>query len=102
MIIRPILTYGATVWWMRVNYNLSRRELNKLQRLACLAITGVMKTTPTAAMEVLLGLPPLHVIIASEAQAGIYRLCAINSADLDLLTMVTLKRLQTWSKNPSF
>jgi hypothetical protein len=31
MIIRPILTYSATVWWMRVNYNVSRMELNKLQ-----------------------------------------------------------------------
>jgi hypothetical protein len=49
-------------------------EFNKLQRLACLAITGTMKTTPTAAMEVLLGLPPLHVVIEAEAQAGIYRL----------------------------
>jgi hypothetical protein len=74
MIIRPILTYGATVWWMRVNYNVSRRELNKLQRLACLDITGAMKTTPRAAMEVLLGLPPLHVVIEVEAQTGIYRL----------------------------
>jgi hypothetical protein len=33
-----------------------------------------MKTTPTAAMEVLLGLPSLHVIIEVEALAGIYRL----------------------------
>jgi hypothetical protein len=46
----------------------------QLQRLACLAITGAMKTTPTAAMEVLLGLPPLHVVIEAAAQAGIYRL----------------------------
>jgi hypothetical protein len=74
MIIRPILTYGAMVWWTRVNYNVRRMELNKLQRLACLAITGAMKTTPTAAMEVLLGLPPLHVVIEAVAQAGIYRL----------------------------
>jgi hypothetical protein len=43
-------------------------------RLACLAITGAMKTTPTAAMEVLLGLRPLRVMTEVEAQAGIYRL----------------------------
>jgi hypothetical protein len=49
-------------------------ELNKLQRLTCLAITGAMGTTPTAAMEVLLGLSPLLVIIEAEAQAVIYRL----------------------------
>jgi hypothetical protein len=33
-----------------------------------------MKTTPTAAMEVLLGLPPLLVITKAEAEAGIHRL----------------------------
>jgi len=29
---------------------------------------------PTAAMDVLLGLPPLHVMIEVEAQAGICRI----------------------------
>jgi len=45
------------VWWPRVK-NVRRMELSKVQRLACLAITGSMKTTPTAVIEVLLGLPP--------------------------------------------
>jgi hypothetical protein len=74
MVIRPILTYSSTVWWPRVRCNVNRTELSKLQRLVCLAITGAMKTTPTAAMEVLLGLPPLYMMIEAEAQAGIYRL----------------------------
>jgi hypothetical protein len=29
--------------------------------MACLGITGAMRIAPTAAMEVLLGLPPLHL-----------------------------------------
>jgi hypothetical protein len=33
-----------------------------------------MKMTPTVAMKVLLGLPPLHVMIEVEVHAGIYRL----------------------------
>ena len=74
MVFRPILTYGSTVWWPRVGYNVSRTELSKFQRLPCLAITGVMKTTPTATMEVFLGLLPLHVITEAEAHAWIYRL----------------------------
>jgi len=61
------------VWWPRVK-NISRMELSKLQRLACLAITGAMKTTPTAAIEVLLRLSPLHVMTEAEALAGICRL----------------------------
>ena len=32
-----------------------------------------MRITPTAAMEVFLGLPPRHAKIEAEAQAGIYR-----------------------------
>jgi hypothetical protein len=40
MTIRPVLTYDSTIWWMMVNYNVSRMGLNKLHRLACLAIMG--------------------------------------------------------------
>jgi len=61
MVFRTILIYASTVWWQRVRYNVSRTELSKLQRLVCLAITGAIQMTPTAAMDVLLGLPPLHV-----------------------------------------
>lgn len=46
----------------------------KLQKLDYLAITGVMWMIPPTTMEVLLGLPPLHVITEAEAQAGMYRL----------------------------
>jgi hypothetical protein len=37
-------------------------------------IMGAMKTTPTAAMEVLLERLPPHVVIEAEAQAGIHRI----------------------------
>jgi hypothetical protein len=33
-----------------------------------------MRTAPTVAIEVLLGLPPLHLQLEAEARAGIYRL----------------------------
>jgi hypothetical protein len=42
--------------------------------MACLIITGAMKT-PTAATEVLLGLPPLHLQVEAEAKVGNYSLC---------------------------
>jgi len=44
-----------------VRHNVSRTELRILQGLACQAVTGVMKATPTAAMEVQRRLSPLHV-----------------------------------------
>jgi hypothetical protein len=41
--------------------------------MACLGITGAMRTAPTAATEVLLGLPPLDLQLKAEAKAGMYR-----------------------------
>jgi hypothetical protein len=72
--IRPIVTYAATVWWSKVKFKTSKVELSKLQRMACLRITGAMKTAPTAAVEVLIGLPLLHLQLEAKARAGIYRL----------------------------
>jgi hypothetical protein len=73
-VVRPIVTYAATVWWPRVKYKTSQAELSKLQRVACLGITGAIKTTLTAAMEALFGHPPLHLQVEAEAMRGSYRL----------------------------
>jgi hypothetical protein len=48
------------------------RKAAHLQRLACLSITGSMHSTPTAALEVILMLPPLY--IEGEARQATYRL----------------------------
>lgn len=44
----------------------SKSKLCRIQRTACMAITGAMKTTSTSAMEALLDLTPLDVIIVGE------------------------------------
>jgi hypothetical protein len=46
MVVRPIVTYAATVWWPSVRFKTSKVEFSKLQRMACLGITGAMKTAP--------------------------------------------------------
>ena len=60
-----ILSYAAPVQW-------PRRELEKagarhLQRFASLCITGAMRTTSIAALEIFLDLPPLDILTKSEA-----------------------------------
>jgi hypothetical protein len=55
-VVRFIITYAATVWWPRVELKKKQAKLSELQRMACLGITGAMKTAPTAAIEVLFGL----------------------------------------------
>jgi hypothetical protein len=57
VVVRPMVTYAATIWWPRVRLNTRQAELSKLLRIVCLGITGAMRTAPTTATEVLLGLP---------------------------------------------
>ena len=42
--------------------------------MACLAIEGAMKSTPTAAMEIPLNFTPLDLVIQAEARMALYRL----------------------------
>jgi hypothetical protein len=49
------------------------RKTAHLQRLACISITGSMHSTPTAALQVILMLPPLGIYIEGKArQATIF------------------------------
>ena len=55
MVIRPMITYTAVVWWPRVNYTTVEKQLEHVQRLACLYITGTVRTTPTIALQMIIG-----------------------------------------------
>ncbi|KAL0820148.1 hypothetical protein ABMA28_005307 [Loxostege sticticalis] len=74
MMVRPILLYGSIVWWPRTKLKTCRVALSKLQRVACMAMTGAFRTTPTAAVEIILGIPPLHIAIETEARKALHRL----------------------------
>ena len=73
-VIRPSIFHGVFVWWPKVMQKITRTQLGRIQRMACLAITGAMKLTPTAAMEVLLNLTPLDLLVMVEARMTLYRL----------------------------
>jgi hypothetical protein len=49
-------------------------QLGRIQRMACLAIKGAMKSTLTATMEMLLNLTPLDLLIMVEVRMALYRL----------------------------
>ncbi|CAK1579532.1 unnamed protein product [Parnassius mnemosyne] len=78
-----MITYGALVWWTKTNEATIIKKLQRYQRLACMAATGCMRTTPTAALEAMLELTPLHLHIQQEAT----------------LAAIRLKTLNLWSKN---
>jgi hypothetical protein len=73
-VIRHFIFYGALVWWSKVTHKTTKTRLSRIQRMACLAITGDMRSTPTAAMEVLLNLTPLDLLIMAEARMALYKL----------------------------
>ncbi len=73
-VVRPMVTYGAVVWWPRTKLSTAQGKLQSFQRLACMAITGSMTTTPTAAIEAMLDIPPLHLYIKQEAAIAATRL----------------------------
>jgi hypothetical protein len=72
--VRPILTYAALLWWKKASQIIVNRKTVHLQRLACISITGSMHSTPPAALEVILMLPPLGIYIEEEARQATYRL----------------------------
>jgi len=73
-VIRPCILYGALVCWPKVTHKITKIQLGRIQRMACLAITGAMESTPTAAMEMLLNLTLLDLLIMAETRMALYRL----------------------------
>jgi hypothetical protein len=68
-IVRPTITFASLVWWPGCQ-KASAKKLSKVQRLACLGITGTSRTTPTGATETLAGLPLLDLVIQGEARSA--------------------------------
>ena len=69
-----MLSYAAVVWWTRVDYSTVDKQLEHVQRIACLYITGAIRTTPTSALEVITGLTPLPIFLKQEAMTACFRL----------------------------
>jgi hypothetical protein len=76
-IVRSTISFASLVWWPGCQVASTKKKLSKVQRLACLGITGVLLTTPTGAMEALIGLPPLDLVIQGEARSTAHRLWSL-------------------------
>jgi hypothetical protein len=72
-IVRPTISFASLVRWHGCQ-KASTKKLSKVQRLACLGITGALRATPTGAMEALVGLPPLDLVIQGKARSTAHRL----------------------------
>lgn len=91
VIVRPIVSYGSIAWVARTFTASAEKKLEAVQRLACLCITSATRTTPTAALQVLLGLPPLHLYVRMEALKTTIRL-----GNLGITRGCTLRHHRLW------
>lgn len=69
MVIEKTLTYDATIW--RHNLTIRNKEvLTTCQRHFLQAIIKAYKIAPTAALQILAGMIPIHLQVRNEAAYG--------------------------------
>jgi hypothetical protein len=74
MVVRPMMSYAAFVWWQRSEQTTASAELQKVQRLACLLTTGALNSAPTNALEAMLDQPLLPAMVKKEAAQSPFRM----------------------------
>ena len=73
-VIRPVVSYASVAWLTATATDARLVPFRKLQRLACLMITGAIRSTPTAAMECMLDIEPIDVFLMRQAIGSSFRL----------------------------
>nr|XP_022906088.1 uncharacterized protein LOC111417911 [Onthophagus taurus] len=94
-VIRPMVAHGAIVWCSALKHAYKATLLHQLQRLACLLITGAMRSTPTIAMETMLNVLPLDIFIREVAVMALLRLRSVNEKQVVKMGIV---RSKLWSE----
>jgi hypothetical protein len=70
-VVRPIITYAATIWWPRIKLKTSQAELSKLQLLGNYMSNENSSNSCNGSSP---WTPPLHLQVEAEAKMGNYRL----------------------------
>ncbi|GBN53009.1 hypothetical protein AVEN_175099-1 [Araneus ventricosus] len=74
MVIKRMLTHRSSAWCLIPTFKM-KRKLSSIQKPFLLHISGAYRTTTTAALHTILGIPPLHTQLQFEARfTSIYRL----------------------------
>ena len=74
VMVRPILMYGSTIWIAGTRTQRNQKLLTGVQRLANVLITGAMPSTPTGALDVITGIPPITMMTREFAAKETLRL----------------------------
>ena len=71
-VVRPMLCYGAMIWGHRAPELMEK--FRRINRMAINTFANFPRSTPTAALEVMLDIKPLHLFCVQEAVAARIRL----------------------------
>ena len=96
-IVRPRLTYASMIWGHRAPHHIDK--LRRLNRLAMNTFGCYPKSTPTASLEVMLDVAPLHLFCQQEALAARARLngvVSINWSGKNHLKTHSTSHLRHW------
>ncbi|XP_044249365.1 uncharacterized protein [Drosophila takahashii] len=75
-VVRPTLLYGALVWWQATEKTTYTELMERIQRQALVCIMGALKSTPTKALETILGVDPIDIHAQLTAGKAAQRLFA--------------------------
>ncbi|GBN00690.1 hypothetical protein AVEN_104762-1 [Araneus ventricosus] len=98
-----MLAHGSSAWCLNPTFKM-KRKLSSIQRPFLLHISGANRTTPTTALQTILGIPhPLHMQLQFEARCtSIYRLRISLPPNITDIQPQDLEMKATgWSINPS-
>ncbi|XP_055951422.1 uncharacterized protein LOC129987468 [Argiope bruennichi] len=99
-VIERMLAHGAVIWCQDPTERM-KRKLAAIQRPFLLAISGAYRTTSTAALQTILGIPPLHLQLQREAKGiSLYRLHHNNNC-LNLDPDKVDSKITGWTSHPS-
>jgi hypothetical protein len=77
-VVRPTLTYAATIWLNGLYKKNNLALLKGVQRLGNILITGALPSSPGIALDTITDTTPIDLMIEEEAAKGALRLQANN------------------------
>jgi hypothetical protein len=94
-VILPILTYGSPIWFTDVKQKGLVQPLQVAQNQACRRLSGAFRTTPTAPLHHLLGIPPVRYTLLKLRSQYVTRLSLLPPSS-PLITSVWTNPISRW------
>jgi len=97
-IVRPGLTYGSLVWSSVVDKKTIQQKLLRVNKLTLSSMARIRRSTPTAGLEGMANVMPLHLHIKAEACSTLLRAESLSTCPDLLKRVVQLTGQENWQE----